>query len=777
MKCVILAGGSGDGLWPLSRKDYPKQFLNFHRKLSLFQETIVRNMPLVDEFYIITGEKYHSVVDGQLRQFHGLKYRVFLEEVSCGTAGALAAVCQWADPKEQLLILPADLVISGEGYTGAVYEARKIQEESDPKTLVLFGVRAEQPSTSYGYIRHHKEQVLRFMEKPSQELANRIFADDDILWNSGMLLGTAGGLKQHFMRYVPRLTDYMGKVVSHASYLKHGEVLLNAKEETDLPRQSIESAVLEKCRDLAVVEMSCRWSDISDLEGFCREFAQEEGNAICHDSRHTTVINTAPEQLVVVNHLQNAYVVNTADAVYVTDRDKADEIREIIEKNTKEYQDHFDVSVMKYRPWGTSEMLRSEPGYRVRKVIIYPGMSLTRHIHEKRNETYTVAKGVLTVELETENRRVGEGESISISPGTLHRLYNETDQEIAVIEVDTGAEIAESDMVHFEEMAKTSLPHLYALKPAFKDYLWGGRRLVDQFHKNSPYEITAESWELSAHKAGQSRICGGPFDGMPFGEFVEQYGSVVCGWKSNTFDHFPILIKFIDARESLSIQIHPGDDYAFLHEGEFGKNEVWYVMDAAENACLYCGLKYEVDREELRHRIADGTITEVLNEIRVKPGDVVFVPAGTIHAIGAGILVCEIQQNSNSTYRVYDYKRVDKTGKQRELQVEKALDVVNTTPYLPDVKGFAQPERRGDNSYQILSQCKYFQTAKYTIKEEETLVMDDASFLSLVFLDGEAQVSCEGESIHAGAGDSLFVSAGRKVVHVKGTCELIATNI
>lgn len=109
--------------------------------------------------------------------------------------------------------------------------------------------------------------------------------------------------------------------------------------------------------------------------------------------------------------------------------------------------------------------------------------------------------------------------------------------------------------------------------------------------------------------------------------------------------------------------------------------------------------------------------------------------------------------------------------------MEKALDVVNTTPYLPDVKGFAQPERRGDNSYQILSQCKYFQTAKYTIKEEETLVMDDASFLSLVFLDGEAQVSCEGESIHAGAGDSLFVSAGRKVVHVKGTCELIATNI
>lgn len=777
MKCIVLAGSSGDKLWPLSRKNYPKQFLNFNRKLSLFQETITRNMPLADEFFIVTSEKYHDVVDGQLRQFQGLCHRVFLEEEPRGTAGILALLCRFADEGEQFLITPSDLLISGEGYSPAIYEGKRILEEAGGDGLVLFGATPEFPSTAYGYIRHRDSAVTRFVEKPSQELAERIFADDDILWNSGMILCTNRELFLAIQRKVPGIAREAQRAAGESIYLKNGEVLFTSALLAGMPMLSIEDAVLVQHPGIRVVPLSCRWKDISDLVTFEQEIGGSDGHVIVHDSVNTIVMNDAGEQLVVANGLKNQLVINTADAVYVTDRERADEIKDIIEKYHEKYRDHFEVSRINYRPWGTSELLRSEPGYRVRKDIIYAGRSLTRHMHEKRNENYTVAKGILAVELKNKTIRLQEGESINILPKQLHRLFNDSDQEIIVIEVDTGAEIAESDLVHFEATLEENLPSLYRLKPAYMDYLWGGDRLKKQFGKDSPYEITAESWELSAHRDGQSEIAGGPFDGMAFGEFIDRYRLDVCGWKSNVFDHFPILIKFIDAAGDLSIQIHPQDDYAFVHEHEFGKNEVWYIMDARPDAFLYCGLIRDMTKEELRRYIEEGRVTEVLNKISVKAGDVIFVPAGTIHAIGSGILVCEIQQNSNSTYRVYDYDRVDKNGRKRPLHLQKALDVVNTFAYVPDTAGLGNMVYRGKNTYQLLTQCKYFSTAKYTIEGRETILVDDASFISLVFLSGDAAVSTGEESLEVRAGDSVFVAAGKKVVHIDGKCELIVTNI
>ena len=225
------------------------------------------------------------------------------------------------------------------------------------------------------------------------------------------------------------------------------------------------------------------------------------------------------------------------------------------------------------------------------------------------------------------------------------------------------------------------------------------------------------------------------------------------------------------------MQIHPGDDYAFAHEKEFGKNEMWYVMDAVEGAYLYCGFSRRVSEEEVRKRLADNSITEVLNKVYVKKGDVIFIPAGTIHAIGAGILICEIQQNSNSTYRVYDYDRVDKEGKKRPLHVDKALDVMNFEPYEQGAFGLLEPQEKDGNVVQQLSLCKYFQCEKYRIREKQTLYVDEASFVSLVILAGNGIISCGEESISFGAGDSIFVSAGRKVLHIEGTCELITTRI
>ncbi len=791
MKCIILAGGAGDRLWPLSRKNYPKQFLNINHNNSLFQETITRNIPFCDEFVIVTNLSYQAMIESQMKQFQGLPYRVVYEEIGKGTAPALAYVSQMLGEEEDVMLLPADLYLDGDGYSDGIYEAKRL---ADAGSLVLFGIHPDRPSTAYGYIRTQGSHVLRFIEKPSEPLADKIFADNDTFWNSGMLLARNQYLQEQLQQYLPGINEW-AKLHSNQ---KEKVCIISSESVEHIQKVSVEKGLLERSSQIEMAQLHCEWKDVSSLEVYQQLRQQEDGQQVitnvCED---VTVVNESERQLVVANGLSHVMIVNTDDAIYVSDKDTLNEIKGIVAQQADHYKEYFEDSTTVYRQWGYRKMISQEKGYRARKVTIYPGASISKHIHNKRTETYSIVGGILSVDLQEgisnpdnlESKvKLGVGESINILPGQMHRIYNETDENVTIIEVDTGAEIDEEDMLHQDTLSKLAteeskqiLPSLYRLHPAFKDYLWGGQRLVELFGKDSPYEITAESWELSAHSAGQSQIVGGPLDGTAFGDFVARYGRQVCGWKSAAFDRFPILIKFIDALNPLSVQIHPYDDYAFVHEKEFGKNEMWYVMDAAPEAFLYCGFNRAVTRKEVEQRITDHTITEVLNKVPVQKGDCLFIPAGTIHAIGAGILICEIQQNSNSTYRVYDYDRRDAQGNTRELHIAKALDVMHFEEYHQGAYGL-EPAVRMDMddaviTTQQLCQCKYFQCEKYTVDGEALIYMEDASFVSLVFLSGSARVNCGDETMDVKAGDSIFVSAGRKVVHVIGECEFIETNI
>ena len=204
---------------------------------------------------------------------------------------------------------------------------------------------------------------------------------------------------------------------------------------------------------------------------------------------------------------------------------------------------------------------------------------------------------------------------------------------------------------------------LLKLKPSFKDYLWGGHRLVDDYQKEYDGAILAESWELSCHPDGPSYIVNGEHAGKTLREFIETEGKEVLGTNCERFEDFPILAKFIDARDSLSIQVHPDDAYALKYEGQYGKTEMWYVMDCEPGAYLYYGFNREVSAEEFAERIEKETLEEVLYKVEVHKGDVLFIEARTLHAICKGILIAEIQQNSNLTYRIYDYGRVGADGK------------------------------------------------------------------------------------------------------------------
>ncbi len=777
MKAIILAGGAGDRLWPLSRRDFPKQFIGQNNGNSLFQETIIRNIPFCDGFIIVTNSNHREVVEGQMKGFQGVAYQLVLEESSKGTAPAIAFALNMISEDEDVLILPADLLITGEGYSDAIYQAKIL---SDGGRIVLFGVRAEEPDVNYGYIKYQGSDVTRFVEKPSAALADKIFADDDVLWNSGLLLARVETIKEAFAPRAQTLSNWAAQIYQESKlHVDASTYIISKNQMTSLDRTHVEKIVLENSDNLSVVPLRCKWQDISNFESYEKSsLLGKEKNTLKLACENTTVINNTDHKLVVANGMKDTFIVNTEDAIYITKKKLEQDIKGAMKQAPEEIREYLKYNPKIHRAWGTRELISQDAGYRVRKVELYPGSTISTHAHQNRTEGYSVIKGQLSIEIEGELTVLEAGQNINVLPNQLHRLYNAADETAVIIEVDTGEEIDEQDMVHQDEIdGNTNMPSLYKMSPIFKDYLWGGNRLVSDFGKKSPYEITAESWELSAHKDGQSVINGGPFDGMAFGDFVNKYGAQVCGWKSRTFDRFPILIKFIDALNPLSVQIHPYDDYAFVHEKEFGKNEVWYIMDAKPGAYLYCGFKQDVTKDEIRARLADNTITDILNRVDVHTGDVIFIPAGTIHAIGAGILVCEIQQNSNSTYRVYDYDRVDKNGNKRELHIDKAMDVITTSAYKQDAFGLEVAQDIDGQSVQQLCLCKYFQCKKYSVDGELPIYMDNASFASIVVIDGQATVTSGDETADLKKGDSLFVSAGRKTLRIEGKCEFILTNI
>lgn len=311
---------------------------------------------------------------------------------------------------------------------------------------------------------------------------------------------------------------------------------------------------------------------------------------------------------------------------------------------------------------------------------------------------------------------------------------------------------------------------LLKLAPSYKDYLWGGHRLVEEYNKQYEGSVLAESWELSCHPDGPSRILNGKYKGRTLAEYIEEEGKEVLGTHCRRFRDFPILIKFIDAKDNLSIQVHPNNRYALKNEGQYGKTEMWYVMDAGKEAYLYYGFKKEISREEFERRIKEDTLLDVLNAVPVHKGDVLFIESGTIHAIGKDILIAEIQQNSNVTYRVYDYGRVGKDGKKRDLHIEKALAVTNRVPIIKD-----------KSSYPHVADCDYFTVDKLNLDGKVMKRMggsvSEESFESILILDGKGKITCAEETIPFQKGDSFFLSAGSGSYQVEGVCDALVTTI
>lgn len=302
------------------------------------------------------------------------------------------------------------------------------------------------------------------------------------------------------------------------------------------------------------------------------------------------------------------------------------------------------------------------------------------------------------------------------------------------------------------------------LKPACKGYIWGGQRLKKEYNKEYPGDILAETWELSCHPDGPSIIENGPYAGQTLPRYLQEAGRRVLGSNCQIFQEFPILIKLIDAKQDLSIQVHPNNIDALEKEHQYGKTEAWYVLDAEPGAYLYYGFEKEITPEEFRRRIADNTLPQVLHAVPVHKGDLFYIPAGTIHAICKNILIAEIQQSSNVTYRVYDYGRIGADGKPRPLHVEQALEVTKL-----------QPVRKAYNFGGHLARSAYFTVD--LLKSGQTCNCDEESFTSVLILDGEGQVQCGSETLACRKGDSLFVPADSGECTLTGTLSALCTRV
>ena len=760
MKCIVLAGGSGDRLWPLSRKNYPKQFIHIKENRSLFQETIARNIPFCEEFYIITSNRYANIVEGQLQVFQGLRYRCFYEEEGKKTAPAVAIACLCDNRSEDYLVVSTDHMIEGGDYKGAIAKGREYIPQGK---IVCLGIPAWRFEPGYGYFRQVEERT----EFRHSDMTEEIPTGEKWYYDTGILLFNGGDFLHELSRKSPALYAQIRECVDQLDTYERN-VLVPGRLVEELEPVSIGRAVTSVSDKVLLLQADFKWRRIMTLESLDQYYhGEDSGRVIRNACENVSVMNEAAHQLVVANGLEDVIIVNTADAVYVSRKSEADQIKSIIRENYEKQQSYFDEGTVYYTPWGIKETIHYGDSCKVKKITIFPGKELSRHVHKLRTEHWSVISGVATIQLDEQMGEYGSGESISVPMGTPHQIANRGTEDLVVIEVSVGElEYGHgNDLTRLagQSIVKTDCDEIVRMEPAFKDNLWGGTRLRDVYGKKCDYDIVAESWELSTHKAGQSIVATGKNKGLMLGEYINRFGRGILGWKCDPYERFPLLIKFIDSRESLSIQVHPGDDYALQKEDEYGKNELWYVVDCEPESYLYCGFSRDTDEAEVRRRIEDGTLTEILNKIPVKKGDSYFIENGTVHAIGPGVLICEIQQSSNVTYRLYDYQRRDKYGELRELHIDKAMEVTN----------FHEKDMEAAKTME----CKYFSIEKSVFDGEVSFNLDDSSFRAFVVLEGSGQVSCGEESLAYRPADCFFVPAGKKTVAFHGCGTILKVQV
>lgn len=449
---LILCGGSGTRLWPISRTLMPKQFVKLFGGKSLFQRTVETNSQFCRLQYVISNAEQYFLAKEQLSGQRSQPPRFLLEPMGRNTAPAIALACLSLDPEALVLVSPSDhLIRDVESYAKVVLRARELAEAGN---LVTFGIKPAYPETGYGYIESNGEEVRRFVEKPSIAKAQEYLEKGNYYWNSGIFCFQAGVFLEELGKYAPEMLQACNVALDSA--VREGELVRVQHEEMlAIPANSIDYAVMEKSRRVKVVPASIGWSDLGSFASLHDELEREEsGNTINEhhiglDSQNCLVVG-GTRKLVTID-LQNMLLVDTPDALLVAPLSSSQRVKEVVEKLKDEGSELPHVPQTVARPWGTYSVLEGADRYKIKKIVVQPGERLSLQKHYHRSEHWVVISGTATVTVGERKFLVRPNESTYIPAGELHRLQNEGRVPLAIVEVQVGEYTGEDDIVRIED--------------------------------------------------------------------------------------------------------------------------------------------------------------------------------------------------------------------------------------------------------------------------------------------------------------------------------------
>jgi mannose-1-phosphate guanylyltransferase/mannose-6-phosphate isomerase len=459
---VILAGGTGSRLWPLSREIYPKQLLSLTGQESLLQTTLRRvdGVPGMLPPVIIVGEEHRFITRSQIDEIgNGGEYTILLEPVGRNTAPAVSGAVEYifkqsGDDNLVLLVLPADHLIRNlDAFTAAVHKAAGKAAQGH---IVTFGVEPVRPETGYGYIEGGRDgAVLSFKEKPALEVAEQYLTEGNYFWNSGMFAFSAGTFRQEMKEHAPEILSCMSDAV--ATGARDGQFYRFDREDMEkCPADSIDYALMEKTSQAVVVAADLGWSDIGSWQALYEVLDKDEngnvsqGDVLFEGTKNSLV--RAEHRMVAAVGLEDTLVVETSDALLVAPLSRSQDVKKIVQRLKREGRDEFKIHQTVYRPWGSYSVLEIEERYQIKRISVYPGGKLSLQMHHHRHEHWVVVKGTALVTNGDKELLLHEDQSTYIPAGNQHRLENPGAIPLELIEVQIGSYLGEDDIVRFEDV-------------------------------------------------------------------------------------------------------------------------------------------------------------------------------------------------------------------------------------------------------------------------------------------------------------------------------------
>lgn len=451
MQVIILCGGSGTRLWPVSRTLFPKQFVKLFDEESLYQKTLKRNHVLADSFAVVINQEQYFMGLDQAEEIGFTKGQYILEPVGRNTAPAIAIAALAANPEEILLVVPSDHLVEDQG----AYEAtvKKAMELASNDKLVTFGIKPHYPETGYGYIEANGLDVKSFKEKPDAQTAAQYLKAGNYFWNSGMFCFKAKTFLSELKQYAPDI--YETSLAAFQNARRDGTLRLNLEDMKAIRSESIDYAVMEKSQVVSVIPADMGWSDLGSFDSLYEALPQDaqgntqSSNVINLGSKNNLVISD--KRLISTIDVEDLVIVDTSDAIVIAKKGSTQKVKDLVAEVKKRNPEMANVHTTAHRPWGTYTVLEENEGYKVKQISVRPGAKLSYQYHHHRSEHWIVVKGIATITIDDKTFDLKANESTYIPKEAKHRLANNQNSELILIEAQVGSYLGEDDIVRLQD--------------------------------------------------------------------------------------------------------------------------------------------------------------------------------------------------------------------------------------------------------------------------------------------------------------------------------------